>query len=30
MDKRLVGEFMGTLVLILMGNGVCANVLLRK
>ncbi len=30
MDKRLAGEFMGTLVLILMGNGVVANVLLRK
>jgi glycerol uptake facilitator protein len=30
MDKRLVGEFMGTLVLILMGNGVVASVLLRK
>jgi glycerol uptake facilitator protein len=30
MDKRLLGEFMGTMVLILMGNGVVANVLLRK
>jgi len=30
MDKRMLGEFMGTLVLILMGNGVVANVLLRK
>jgi len=30
MDKRILGEFMGTLVLILMGNGVVANVLLRK
>ena len=30
MDKRLVGEFMGTMVLILMGNGVVAGVLLRK
>lgn len=30
MDKRLVGEFMGTMILILMGNGVVANVLLRK
>jgi glycerol uptake facilitator protein len=30
MDKRLFGEFMGTMVLILMGNGVVANVLLRK
>jgi glycerol uptake facilitator protein len=28
--KRFFGEFMGTLVLILMGNGVVANVLLRK
>ena len=26
MDKRLLGEFMGTMVLILMGNGVVANV----
>ena len=30
MDKRLFGEFMGTMVLVLMGNGVVANVLLRK
>jgi glycerol uptake facilitator protein len=30
MDKAVFGEFMGTLVLILMGNGVVANVLLRK
>ena len=30
MDKRLFGEFMGTMVMILMGNGVVANVLLRK
>jgi glycerol uptake facilitator protein len=29
-DKRLLGEFMGTLVLILLGNGVVANVLLRR
>jgi glycerol uptake facilitator protein len=29
-DKRFLGEFMGTLVLILLGNGVVANVLLRK
>jgi glycerol uptake facilitator protein len=29
-DKRFFGEFMGTFVLILMGNGVVANVLLRK
>jgi glycerol uptake facilitator protein len=30
MDKQLFGEFMGTLVLILLGNGVVANVLLGK
>ena len=30
MEKQCFGEFMGTLVLILMGNGVVANVLLRK
>lgn len=30
MDKRLVGEFMGTLILIYLGDGVNANVLLRK
>ena len=30
MDKRLIGELMGTLVLILLGNGVVANVSLRK
>ena len=30
MDKRLVGEFVGTLVLVFLGNGVNANVLLRK
>ncbi len=30
MDKRLLGEFMGTLVLILLGNGVVANVSLRQ
>ena len=30
MDKRLLGEFMGTMILVLMGNGVVANVLLRK
>lgn len=29
-DHRAFGEFMGTAVLILMGNGVVANVLLRK
>ena len=30
MEKRILGEFLGTLVLILMGDGVVANVLLRK
>src|SRR5579863_1006962 len=30
MNPRIFGEFMGTAVLILMGNGVVANVLLRK
>ena len=30
MDSRFFGEFMGTLVLVLMGNGVVANVLLKK
>ena len=30
MDTRLLGEFMGTLVLILMGNGVVAGVLLKR
>jgi glycerol uptake facilitator protein len=30
MDKQLVGEFMGTLVLVLLGNGVVANVVLKK
>jgi glycerol uptake facilitator protein len=30
MEKHMFGEFMGTLVLILLGNGVVANVLLRK
>jgi glycerol uptake facilitator protein len=30
MDKRLIGEFMGTLVLVLFGNGVNANVLLKR
>jgi glycerol uptake facilitator protein len=30
MDKRLIGEFMGTLVLVFLGNGVNANVLLKK
>lgn len=30
MDKRLVGEFLGTAILVLLGNGTVANVLLRK
>lgn len=30
MDRAMFGEFMGTLILILLGNGVVANVLLRK
>jgi len=30
MDQRIFGEFMGTLVLVLMGNGAVANVLLKK
>ncbi len=30
MDKRLLGEFMGTMILILLGNGAVASVLLRK
>jgi glycerol uptake facilitator-like aquaporin len=30
MHGPLVGEFMGTLVLVLLGDGVVANVLLRK
>ena len=30
MLHQILGEFMGTLVLILMGNGVVANVLLKK
>jgi len=30
MDKRLIGEFLGTFVLILLGNGVVAGVLLKK
>jgi glycerol uptake facilitator protein len=30
MEKQLIGEFMGTLLLILLGNGVVAGVLLRK
>jgi glycerol uptake facilitator protein len=30
MDRQLIGEFMGTLVLVLLGNGVVANVVLGK
>jgi glycerol uptake facilitator protein len=30
MEKQMFGEFMGTMILILMGNGVVAGVLLRK
>jgi len=30
MDQRLIGEFMGTLVLVLLGNGIVANVLLTN
>ncbi len=30
MEKQVLGEFLGTMVLILLGNGVVANVLLRK
>ncbi|HXA56270.1 MAG TPA: MIP/aquaporin family protein [Candidatus Acidoferrum sp.] len=30
MNSPFVGEFMGTLVLVLLGDGVCANVLLRR
>jgi glycerol uptake facilitator protein len=30
MDHRLIGEFLGTFVLILLGNGVVAGVLLKK
>ena len=30
MDPRWFGEFMGTLVLVLIGNGVVANVVLKK
>lgn len=30
MDQRVFGEFMGTMVLILMGNGVVAGVLLKR
>ncbi len=30
MEKGVLGEFLGTMVLVLMGNGVVANVLLKK
>src|ERR1700742_2968343 len=30
MDKGVLGEFLGTMILILMGNSVVANVLLKK
>jgi glycerol uptake facilitator protein len=30
MEKQMLGEFLGTMILILMGNGVVAGVLLRK
>ena len=30
MGRQFLGEFMGTMLLILMGNGVVANVLLKK
>src|ERR1700690_1833255 len=30
MEKGVLGEFLGTMVLILLGNGVVANVLLKK
>ena len=30
MDKHLIGEFMGTLILVLIGNGTVANVVLKK
>ena len=30
MDNRIIGEFMGTLVLVFLGNGVNANVLLKR
>jgi glycerol uptake facilitator protein len=29
-DKHLIGEFMGTLILVLIGNGTVANVVLKK
>src|SRR3954447_3842904 len=30
MQAKILGEFMGTMILILMGNGAVANMLLRK
>jgi glycerol uptake facilitator protein len=30
MEKELIGEFMGTLVLVLFGNGIVANLVLKK
>jgi glycerol uptake facilitator protein len=30
MDKALIGEFIGTMVLVLLGNGIVANVVLKK
>jgi len=30
MDKRLIGEFMGTMMLVLLGNGIVANLVLKK
>lgn len=30
MDKHLIGEFFGTMIMILLGNGVVANTVLRK
>src|SRR5262249_62017458 len=30
MDKALIGEFLGTMVLVLFGNGIVANLVLKK
>ena len=30
MDKRLIGEFIGTMILVLLGNGIVANLVLKK
>jgi glycerol uptake facilitator protein len=30
MDKALIGEFMGTMILVLLGNGIVANIVLNK